>query len=588
MKRCIGGCAGSATVLSRGQQELQLAGLKGDFHRGLGFDGNRVVVDAHLAGDVDLEVNLTHAARRHAAHLARVFQPRLQDVQQSRALLDRGADEVETSIGGTGMRREFDARTRAPDVEDFDQQKLTEANAAIETELRWNGAHFVREGSGHADVTVQFVFWLLEFIHRVGVDFLQDGDRPADEADTDAFDEVTFTPWPGYDAHVKGPFSRRSPTLNDFLRPKGKSETAGDVVGRPERQRREGPATPDQRQCRLADGTVAARDDHKIALFQQLRSLERAIQGKVRRIHSGTADQLQQIAARPTFITGFFVVKQDGIHGLWRQTGGNQARSWRTRVPRMRILVSNDDGIYSPGIAALAEVASRFGDVRVVAPDVEQSSMSHAITSSRPLSYRRTPISYFEGRFEAYRVNGTPADCVALGTHNWAGIKVVLSGINLGTNLGSAVWHSGTLAAAKQAALLGVRGIAVSTPTTDTEPDFPSLVPWVERTIRMLLTEGDLPLVNVNIPVKPRGICWTRQSIQHYDGRVVPAKDPMGRQHFWYTVVPIEQVEEGTDRWAMERGYVSVTPLRLDLTDDVLLGHERTRLGCSKDGLTST
>lgn len=254
----------------------------------------------------------------------------------------------------------------------------------------------------------------------------------------------------------------------------------------------------------------------------------------------------------------------------------------------MRILISNDDGIYSPGLAALAEVASHFGEVRVVAPDVEQSSMSHAITSSRPLSYRLTPIARFAGKFEAYRVNGTPADCVALGAHNWEKIEVVLSGINLGTNLGSAVWHSGTLAAAKQAALLGLRGIAFSTPTTESEPDFPSIAPWVEKTLRMLLGQKNLPLVNVNIPVKPQGICWTRQSIQHYDGRVVPAKDPMGRQHYWYTVVPIEQVEEGTDRWAMGRGYVSVTPLRLDLTDDELLHQERTRLGCSKSGIAES
>lgn len=254
----------------------------------------------------------------------------------------------------------------------------------------------------------------------------------------------------------------------------------------------------------------------------------------------------------------------------------------------MRILISNDDGVYSPGLAALAEAAAKVGDVRVVAPDVEQSSMSHAITSSRPLSYRRTPISKFEGgKIEAYRVNGTPADCVALGVHNWDGIEVVLSGVNLGTNLGSAVWHSGTLAAAKQAALLGLRGIAFSTPTTESEPDFPALMPWIEKTLKLLLGMKNLPLVNVNLPVEPRGICWTRQAIQHYDGRVVPAKDPMGRQHYWYTVVPIDAAEPGTDRWAMGRGYVSITPLRLDLTDDALLQNERTRHGCNDEGLTA-
>src|ERR1044071_4888453 len=142
----------------------------------------------------------------------------------------------------------------------------------------------------------------------------------------------------------------------------------------------------------------------------------------------------------------------------------------------MRILVSNDDGIYSPGILALAEVAARFGDVRIVAPDVEQSSMGHAITASRPLSYRRTPLK----EFEAYRVNGTPADCVALGAYHWDKVDVVLSGINLGTNLGNAIWHSGTLAGAKQAVLMGCRGIAYSTSVTQDEPKFDELKPFVE------------------------------------------------------------------------------------------------------------
>src|SRR5688572_31190945 len=126
-------------------------------------------------------------------------------------------------------------------------------------------------------------------------------------------------------------------------------------------------------------------------------------------------------------------------------------------VAIMKILVTNDDGIYSPGIAALAKIASRFGEVRVVAPDVEQSSMGHAITASRPLFYKKSPIN-FEG-IEAYRVNGTPADCVALGSH-LSHIDVVLSGINMGSNLGNSMWHSATLAGANQAVLLGMKGIA--------------------------------------------------------------------------------------------------------------------------------
>ena len=230
----------------------------------------------------------------------------------------------------------------------------------------------------------------------------------------------------------------------------------------------------------------------------------------------------------------------------------------------MRILIANDDGIYSPGIVALAEVAARFGEVRIVAPDVEQSSMSHAITASRPLSYRRTPLK----DFEAYRVNGTPADCVALGAHHWETVDLVLSGINLGLNLGNSVWHSGTLAAAKQAALLGLRGIAFSTPVTEDVPDFPRLAPYVAQVLEILLRKPNFKLVNVNIPVEPQGLRWTSQSCRQYDGKVVPSKDPMGRTHYWFTVTPIQETEEGTDRRAIEEGFVSITPLRLDLTNE--------------------
>ena len=234
---------------------------------------------------------------------------------------------------------------------------------------------------------------------------------------------------------------------------------------------------------------------------------------------------------------------------------------------KLHILISNDDGIYSPGIACLAKVASRFGDVRIVAPDVEQSSMGHAITSSRPLRYRRTPLP---GGFEAYRVNGTPADCVALGTFMWNRVDLVLSGINLGPNLGSACWHSGTLAAAKQAALLGLRGIAFSTAVTITEkaPDFAALEPYVEKVLELLLKEKEMHLVNVNLPEKPKGIRWTRQAVKQYDGKVIPGNDPMKRPIYWFTIKPLVGEEEGTDRWAFGKSFVSITPLRLDLTDE--------------------
>lgn len=233
----------------------------------------------------------------------------------------------------------------------------------------------------------------------------------------------------------------------------------------------------------------------------------------------------------------------------------------------MHLLLANDDGIYSPGLAALASVCSRFGSVHVVAPDVEQSSMGQAITHSRPLTIKHTPVAGRDG----YRVNGTPADCVALGLELFPDVEVVLAGINLGPNLGNSVWHSGTLAAAKQASLLGKRGIALSTPTGGGEPNFDLLAPWVERVLELLLPLHQLPLVNVNLPPAPVDLRWTRQAVTQYDGRVVPGEDPMGRKHYWITVRRIENVEEGTDAWAMRNRFVAITPLRLDLTDDEVL-----------------
>jgi 5'-nucleotidase len=235
----------------------------------------------------------------------------------------------------------------------------------------------------------------------------------------------------------------------------------------------------------------------------------------------------------------------------------------------MKILITNDDGIYSPGIAALARIASQFGEVRIVAPDVEQSSMGHAITHSRPLSYKTSPISFEQ--IEAYRVNGTPADCVALGTHLWSKTDIVLSGINMGLNLGNSMWHSGTLAAAKQAVLLGIKGIALSAPVGKSEPDFNALKPHVEHVLELLLQDTHLGLYNVNFPNDPKEMMWTSQSARLYDGQVVPGIDPMGRKHYWITVEPLEPAENGTDRWAVDNGFISITPLRLDLTHEAEL-----------------
>lgn len=238
----------------------------------------------------------------------------------------------------------------------------------------------------------------------------------------------------------------------------------------------------------------------------------------------------------------------------------------------MRILVSNDDGVFSPGILALAKVAQEFGQIRVVAPDVEQSAMSHAITVRRPLHYTKTVLS--DG-IEAYRVDGTPADCVALGTHHWDEVDLVLTGINLGHNLGHNIWHSGTVAAAKQAAFLRIPAIAFSARYSDGVTDYEKLAPYVRNVITDMLATPETLLLNVNFPDDPIGVKWTRQSVRQYEGFVIPGEDPMGRAHYWFAEEPRERIEEGTDRWAVENDYVSVTPLRLDLTDEKILAHAR-------------
>jgi 5'-nucleotidase len=167
---------------------------------------------------------------------------------------------------------------------------------------------------------------------------------------------------------------------------------------------------------------------------------------------------------------------------------------------------------------------------------------------------------------------------VALGIYNWKEVDLVLSGVNLGSNLGNAMWHSGTLAGAKQGVLFGLRGIALSAPATTDEPDFESLKPAIGRVLELLIPASDLSLVNVNLPdCQPAGVRWTRQSVRHYDGYVMPGKDPRGRPHFWFVVKPIDATDEESDRWAVEHGYVPMTPLRLDLTNEPALAAARAR-----------
>jgi 5'-nucleotidase len=234
----------------------------------------------------------------------------------------------------------------------------------------------------------------------------------------------------------------------------------------------------------------------------------------------------------------------------------------------MRILVSNDDGIFSPGIKALGLAMRALGEVYVVAPDVEQSAVGHGITVRRPLRFKHTQSAGF-GEIPAYRVDGTPADCVVLGVHLLGRPDLLVSGINIGVNLGLDLTHSGTVAAALEGTSLGIPSIAFSLDTSGEELDFTEAALWAQRLARLVAEKG-LPrgiFLNVNFPAgTPKGVLVTRLSTHHWEDKVVERLDPEGRPYYWIAGTPVGEEEEGTDLWAVRRGYVSVTPVGLDFT----------------------
>ncbi|KGQ22265.2 5'/3'-nucleotidase SurE [Thermus filiformis] len=234
----------------------------------------------------------------------------------------------------------------------------------------------------------------------------------------------------------------------------------------------------------------------------------------------------------------------------------------------MRILVTNDDGIFSPGIKALGLAMRALGEVYVVAPDVEQSAVGHGITVRRPLRFKHTASAGF-GEIPAYRVDGTPADCVVLGVHLLGRPDLLVSGINIGVNLGLDLTHSGTVAAALEGTSLGIPSIAFSLDTSGEELNFEEAARFAVAIARFVAERG-LPqgtLLNVNFPPRPRGVRVTRLSTHHYEDTVVERLDPEGRPYYWIAGQPVGEEEEGTDLWAVRQGYVSVTPVSLDFTD---------------------
>ncbi len=246
----------------------------------------------------------------------------------------------------------------------------------------------------------------------------------------------------------------------------------------------------------------------------------------------------------------------------------------------MRILLTNDDGIFAPGLTVLEEIARQFSDdVWICCPHEEQSGMGHALTLSRPIRMRR----HDERRFS---VSGTPTDAVTMGLRKVlpGPPDVILSGVNRGANLADDITYSGTVSAAIEGALAGVRSIALSQVYAregmGDEVPFDAARAWGAKVLGPLL-DTPLPkrtLVNVNFPALPagevKGIRAVRQGFHDYSrGSVVEGRDPRGYKYYWFGLEAIEHtLDHGTDLEAIDEGYVALTPLQLDLTHHASLG----------------
>jgi len=239
----------------------------------------------------------------------------------------------------------------------------------------------------------------------------------------------------------------------------------------------------------------------------------------------------------------------------------------------LHLLISNDDGIFARGLGVLADVCRTIGEVSVVAPDREQSGASHSLTLQRPLRPFRRPDG-------SYQIDGTPTDCVllALGALLEHKPDFVLSGINHGPNMGEDVLYSGTVAAAMEALSAGIPGIALSFAGSEIEL-LETHRPWLDRLVRDIVTVESFPadtLLNINLPPIPgdeiRGIRVTTLGNRVYAGSLLRTNDPWGREVFWIGGGQISWTgREDSDFMAVRNGYISVTPLHVDLTNYALL-----------------
>jgi 5'-nucleotidase len=249
----------------------------------------------------------------------------------------------------------------------------------------------------------------------------------------------------------------------------------------------------------------------------------------------------------------------------------------------MHILVSNDDGIFAPGLLALATAMREFGTVTVIGPEENQSAAGHRKTMSRPL---RINTAHLADGTAAFSTDGAPADCVSLALMGFIKepIDMIVAGINRGPNLGQDLTYSGTVSAAFEGSIHHKPSVAFSLDDRDLDADYATSAEIAKRVVRQVIEHGlpALTLLNVNIPKLPldqiAGLQITRQGTSIYHDVLVPRIDPYGRPYYWIGgEAPTGDIEAlGTDIWALHHGYVSITPVHLDMTAHTLVDPLKT------------
>jgi len=239
----------------------------------------------------------------------------------------------------------------------------------------------------------------------------------------------------------------------------------------------------------------------------------------------------------------------------------------------LKILLTNDDGIYSLGLEVIHRELIKEHDITIIAPETEMSAVGHAITLTMPL---RVMEIYKEGKFYGYAIRGTPADCVKIGVQELMAQRpdMIISGINLGANMGVNVLYSGTVSAATEGAFQGIPSVAISL-NTRRNPDYSFAARFAKKIISFMkeISSSNGIALNINIPSLPpekiRGVKITRQGMSHFEESYERRRDPRGNIYYWLKGERfVEDGDPNDDATAVSEGWISITPIHYDLTDE--------------------